>query len=441
MHSVQMVVLDEADEMLQMGFREDIEQILHAIAQPHQTVMFSATMPKPILDLTQKYMCDPEMVEVGESNKMYNAVQQWFVYVQPMQKTEAMVELYRQLTPKLSIIFCNTKKMVDQLSKVFAKADIAAQTLHGDMRQSERKKVMDQLRSTGSGLLIATDVAARGIDLTDVNVVFNYDLPKDTESYIHRIGRTARAGKSGSAFSIITTKQQRSQIENIAKETSSRIEEFETVFTLQAKERGMIRQPLEKYVKKSTTAKRKPSRGTSQEKPISRQGQKSRKEADEVVRLKNPAKNQKNIHEKKVKTPLADGAMHLDKRKNQKNNKIQSLQKENVLQGNHLLRDKKQAHHKENSAIHPHNQANGGRKTANYQPMATRQYDDIAQSIRDFSQPKTRKNYEIFSYEQLEKRENAHREQAKSFHKKNTNYKTKSGKTNFDRPPIRRNKT
>ena len=228
--NVKLLVLDEADEMLNMGFREDIEKILESVNPYRQTVMFSATMPEPILAITKNYMKSPTLVEVdqGGTNR---AIDQYFLNVGLKEKGKALIELFNIMKPELSITFCNTKKMVDNLTKTLVEAGIPALALHGDMRQSERTKVMREIKSAGRGVLVATDVAARGIDINGVDVVFNYDLPVNHDFYVHRIGRTGRAGKTGKAYTLLNTKFQVSAFAETMKQTGNVAKEYYCSFT------------------------------------------------------------------------------------------------------------------------------------------------------------------------------------------------------------------
>ena len=206
--AVNTIVLDEADEMLNMGFREDIETILEYIPEEgRQTVLFSATMPKPILDITKKYQHDAVTIKVVKKELTVPSIEQYYYDVKRKDKTEVLTRLLDYYNPKLSLVFCNTKKMVDELSEELKSRGYMAEGLHGDMKQAQRDRVMKAFRSGRVEILIATDVAARGIDVDDVDVVFNYDLPQDEEYYVHRIGRTGRAGREGVALSFVSGKE------------------------------------------------------------------------------------------------------------------------------------------------------------------------------------------------------------------------------------------
>ncbi|AYO31225.1 DEAD/DEAH box helicase [Biomaibacter acetigenes] len=200
---VKMVVLDEADEMLDMGFREDIEKILQDIPQDRQTLMFSATMPKPILELTEKYQRNPKFIKVVHKELTVPNIEQYYLEVKEKSKLEVLSRLIDFYNPNLSLIFCNTKKRVDELLMQLQARGYSAEGLHGDMSQSQRDRVMEKFRSGSIDILVATDVAARGLDVSDVDAVFNYDVPQNEEYYVHRIGRTGRAGRPGKAFSLV----------------------------------------------------------------------------------------------------------------------------------------------------------------------------------------------------------------------------------------------
>lgn len=204
---VEMVILDEADEMLNMGFREDIETILKEVPEERQTVMFSATMPRPILELTKTYQKDAQLIKVIKKELTVPKIDQFYYEVRPKNKEEVLSRLLDIYAPKLSLVFCNTKRQVDELTTALQGRGYFAEGLHGDLKQSQRDRVMNGFRSGRTEILVATDVAARGIDVDDVEAVFNYDLPQDDEYYVHRIGRTGRAGRKGTAFSFVFGKE------------------------------------------------------------------------------------------------------------------------------------------------------------------------------------------------------------------------------------------
>lgn len=200
LEDVKMVVLDEADEMLNMGFREDMETILSEIKQEHQTALFSATMPQAILDITDQYQKDATFLKVSKKELTISLIKQYYFVIKNIYKEEAVSRLLETYGFKRSLIFCNTKRMVDELSENLKKRGYQAEGLHGDMTQKQRDFVMNRFKTGNLEILIATDVAARGIDVDDLEAVFNYDIPQDIEYYVHRIGRTGRAGKQGMAF-------------------------------------------------------------------------------------------------------------------------------------------------------------------------------------------------------------------------------------------------
>lgn len=204
---VNMVVLDEADEMLNMGFREDMELILGQIPGEHQTALFSATMPKPILEITDRFQNDAKLVKVAAQELTIPLVSQKFYRVKNQDKDAACVRLLEYYQPKLTLIFCNTKKKVDELLDLLKEQGFQAEGLHGDLSQAQRDAVMKRFRNGGTSILIATDVAARGIDVDDVEAVINYDIPQDIEYYVHRIGRTGRAGRKGRSFTFANSRE------------------------------------------------------------------------------------------------------------------------------------------------------------------------------------------------------------------------------------------
>ena len=204
---VHTVVLDEADEMLNMGFLEDMEMILSELPEERQTVMFSATMPPAIAEIAKKFQKDPQIVRVVKKELTVPKVTQYYYEVKAKNKIEVMCRLLDMYDPKLSIVFCNTKRQVDDLVQELQNRGYFAEGLHGDLKQMQRDRVMNSFRNGRTDILIATDVAARGIDVDDVEAVFNYDIPQDDEYYVHRIGRTGRAGREGKAFSLVVGKE------------------------------------------------------------------------------------------------------------------------------------------------------------------------------------------------------------------------------------------
>jgi ATP-dependent RNA helicase DeaD len=200
---LKMLILDEADEMLNMGFREDIDIILQEVPEQKQTILFSATMPKEIMDLTTKYQKNPLLIKAVHRELTVPNIEQFYLEVRESAKLEILTRLIDANNIKLSLVFCNTKKRVDDLASHLQSRGYMAEALHGDMKQAQRDKVMTKFRKGVIDILIATDVAARGIDVDDIEAVFNYDLPNDEEYYVHRIGRTGRAGRTGKAFTFI----------------------------------------------------------------------------------------------------------------------------------------------------------------------------------------------------------------------------------------------
>ena len=204
---VHTVVLDEADEMLNMGFLEDMETILSQLPEERQTVMFSATMPAAIQKIAENFQKDPQIVKVVKKELTVPKVTQYYYEVKPKTKVEVMCRLLDMYAPKLSVAFCNTKRQVDELVTELQGRGYFAEGLHGDLKQVQRDRVMNSFRNGRTEILVATDVAARGIDVDDVEAVFNYDIPQDDEYYVHRIGRTGRAGREGIAFNFVVGRE------------------------------------------------------------------------------------------------------------------------------------------------------------------------------------------------------------------------------------------
>lgn len=204
---VNTIVLDEADEMLNMGFREDIETILEDIPTERQIVLFSATMPKPILEITKTYQRNAQTIKVVKKELTVPNIEQFYYDVKSKDKVEVLSRLLDVYAPKLSLVFCNTKRMVDELVTSLQGRGYFAEGLHGDMKQVQRDRVMNNFRNGKTEILVATDVAARGIDVDDVEAVFNYDIPQDDEYYVHRVGRTGRAGRTGRSFTFVKGKE------------------------------------------------------------------------------------------------------------------------------------------------------------------------------------------------------------------------------------------
>lgn len=224
---VKIAVLDEADEMLSMGFKEDMETILRETPHNRQTVLFSATMPQPILDITKEFQKNPELIEIDSEHITLENIKQTYLDVPMGRKTDALKLLLHYYQPKLSIIFCNTKKMAEELNEELTKSGFHSEALHGDLKQSQRNTVMDRFRCGSAEILVATDVAARGIDVSNIEFVFNYDIPQHTEYYIHRIGRTGRVGKAGNSVTICSGRRQVLLLKDILHQTKSSAEQID----------------------------------------------------------------------------------------------------------------------------------------------------------------------------------------------------------------------
>ncbi len=225
-HQLKALVLDEADEMLKMGFKEAIEQILQDLPEERQTLLFSATMPKAILDITNNYQNNPVHIKTKQKEMTVNSVEQVVYEVNQGEKVKVLVQLMEFYRPESSMIFCNTKKMVDDLSGLIASKGYSTASIHGDMKQEMRSLVMAKFKDKKVQHLICTDVAARGIDIDGLDMVFNFDVPQETEYYVHRIGRTGRAGKSGISVTLVTPRQ-RYVINELERLTKASIERKE----------------------------------------------------------------------------------------------------------------------------------------------------------------------------------------------------------------------
>ena len=204
LEQVKMVVLDETDRMLDMGFREDIEQILESTPRERQTVFFSATVSKQIRDIIERHSNSPKSVQIQQKEVTVPTVEQWYYETPPRMKFEALLRLVDFHAFKLGIIFCNTQRMVDELADDLIAQGFSADRLHGGIAQAQRTRVMNKFKKAEFEFLVATDVAARGIDVDDLELVVNYDLPYDAEDYVHRIGRTGRAGRRGMAVTFVS---------------------------------------------------------------------------------------------------------------------------------------------------------------------------------------------------------------------------------------------
>jgi ATP-dependent RNA helicase DeaD len=219
------VVLDEADEMLDLGFIEDVETILSRCPMGRQTALFSATIPREIRSLAEKFMHDPVEIKVRAATLTIDTVDHFYVEVPDRDKPAALVDVIKAESPEQAIVFVRTKIGVDRLSRRLNDNGVRVKSLHGDMSQGSRDGVMIAFKSGRERLLVATDVAARGLDITGVSHVVNYDMPNSPDIYVHRIGRTGRAGEAGRAITLITPKQRR-ELEAIERHAKTEIEEW-----------------------------------------------------------------------------------------------------------------------------------------------------------------------------------------------------------------------
>ena len=252
--NLKMAVLDEADEMLSMGFRDDIESILEEAPDERQTVLFSATMPKEIMEITQKFQNNPKLISVEKRQMTVENIDQLYYNVPMGRKMDALNLILSYIRPNRAILFCNTKRMVDSVSNYLKNYDFSAEGIHGDMKQAQRTKVMNSFKKGQTNILIATDVAARGIDVNDIDYVINYDIPQNIEYYVHRIGRTGRAGKSGTAITICSGSKQVEILQRIARFTKSKItfEEVPSLESVNEKNNDLVIRKIEDMVKENT---------------------------------------------------------------------------------------------------------------------------------------------------------------------------------------------
>ena len=252
---IESVVLDEADEMLEMGFREDIERILSDTPSQRQTLLFSATIPKEVRQIAEAYQKNPKFIKVSNKKKNIPKITQYSFKYDIKDKFDYLIRLIEAYDANLVLIFCNTKKSVEFVRKHLRKQDFSADSLHGDMTQQARDRVMNKFRNGNISILVATDVAARGLDIDGVDVVINYDVPQNNDDYIHRIGRTARAGKTGFAFTLVS-KDEVPRFRNILKDnkiiekeipTLSEIDEIKVKLILNDVQNS--KENLNKYIK------------------------------------------------------------------------------------------------------------------------------------------------------------------------------------------------
>jgi len=245
-----MMILDEADEMFDMGFRDDIELVINKIPEERQTIFFSATMPPEIRRFAERYQTNPEFIKVVHKEMTVPRVEQAYFELKQHMKTEILSRLIDINNPKLTIVFCNTKRKVDELAGELQSRGYSVDALHGDLKQNQRDNVMGKFRKGTIDILVATDVAARGLDVDDVDMVINYDIPQDEEYYVHRIGRTARAGRDGAAFSFVSGREIY-KLKDIQKYTKTKIERRDLPTLKDIKEQhtdtilGKIREAIE----------------------------------------------------------------------------------------------------------------------------------------------------------------------------------------------------
>ena len=204
---VHTLILDEADEMLNMGFIDDIEAILSEVPDERQTLLFSATMPDPIRRIAERFMKEPEIVRVKAKEMTVPLIEQYFVKVPERDKFDVLSRLIDVHSPELAIVFGRTKRRVDELANALTLRGYLAEGIHGDLSQAKRLSVLKKFKDGKIDVLVATDVAARGLDISGVTHVYNYDIPQDPESYVHRIGRTGRAGKEGMAITFVSPRE------------------------------------------------------------------------------------------------------------------------------------------------------------------------------------------------------------------------------------------
>ncbi|TCN18012.1 ATP-dependent RNA helicase DeaD [Mesobacillus foraminis] len=244
--TVHTVILDEADEMLNMGFIEDIENILAKIPEERQTLLFSATMPGPIQKIAERFMKSPEIIRVKAREMTVPLIEQYYVEVQEKNKFDVLTRLLDIQSPELAIVFGRTKRRVDELAEALNLRGYTAEGIHGDLTQAKRMSVLRKFKEGSIDVLVATDVAARGLDISGVTHVYNFDIPQDPESYVHRIGRTGRAGKQGMALTFVTQRE-KSYLSVVERTTKRKMERMNAPTLDQALE-GQQRAVLDKIV-------------------------------------------------------------------------------------------------------------------------------------------------------------------------------------------------
>ncbi len=248
--SVRTVVLDEADEMLDMGFVEDIEFILDQVPEERQIALFSATVPRRIETLAKRYLRNPERVTIAQSESTAPQTRQFYVETQQRGKVDALTRILDLESPSSAIVFCRTKREVDELGETLQARGYTAVAIHGDVNQSQRERLLRTFRDGRAELLIATEVAARGLDISDVTHVFNYDIPDDADAYVHRVGRTGRMGKEGDAITFVTPREMR-QLRFIEQRIHKRLTPLRvpTPADIVARRREMFRETIESAIK------------------------------------------------------------------------------------------------------------------------------------------------------------------------------------------------
>ena len=253
---LKMIILDEADEMLNMGFKEDIETILQDVPEERQIVLFSATVPDGILAIAKQFQNNPIHLDINRDQVTLENISQTYVDVPMHRKPDALNLLLHYFKPHRAIIFANTKTMVDELVELLSNSGFSTEGLHGDMKQLQRSSVMRGFKKGKVNILVATDVAARGIDVSDVDYVINYDIPKVSEYYIHRIGRTGRAGRGGNAITLCCGKQQVTILQQLSRKTKSKIAPLPlpTIADVECSNRNRDLEQLRKSMEKTASS-------------------------------------------------------------------------------------------------------------------------------------------------------------------------------------------